>query len=474
MPDAEPSSPPPQTKPAPAVAPRPWYRLHWSTWIVIAAVLAFFALMNLPGRVNNQVHFFGSPIYYEHGWPFVFLDRCYSSSPPKAFDENLEKYRAKKLLPWAESPNYGFVGEGFRWAESSSFGSVEADFRDGDSFLFEKNNWSLTGKWYLYKRWLGLDILIAIIATVPFAVAYEFWSRRRWHYSLRFLLIFVFLVAVGMAWWRTGVNRYEREMKAVKALHEKGYVVSLQCEAPTVLQIFMGKNNLRPYTHVGAILQYSLYDESRIATDADLEYIGDLTHLKHLILHYTSITDKTLERLHGLANLEELTLDNTKITDDGLKTLRDLPRLRCISLDDTRITGDGVKELNNLESVSLKNTLIADEPFLNLSALSRLLALDLSGTKVTDEGLRYLAGMPKLKYLYLNDTQVTDDGLKHLENMPQLEKLEINGTKVTTEGIDKLQGVLPNCKIDWSWREYKKTRHGETAQPTSDAKDDEK
>jgi hypothetical protein len=485
MPDQP--SPPPPTKPAPAAAPRrPWYRLHWSTWIVITAVLAFFALMNLPGRVNNHDAFTSYPLYHEHGWPFVFFDR---STPPSLTptatldeDEYLAKDREKTFFPWAESPNGGNLKEGFS---------------DGDPIWLDKNNWSFTGRWYLYQRWLAADILIALFATVPFAAAYEFWSRRRWHYSLRFLLICVFLVAVGMAWWRTGVNRYEREMKAVKALHEKGYDVSLQCDAPTFLRIFLGKNNLRPFTYVDSITQFRDDKESPTpATDGDLEHIGDLTRLGSLWLEYASITDKTLERLPGLTNIKLLSLDNTKITDEGLKTLRDLPNLSSISLDNTKITGVGFKEwknLPNLQSVSLENTRITDDSLSLLSAfpqlgylylsgtkitdaglrhlmeLSNLTALDLSNTKVTDDGLRLLASMPKLTRLYLYDTQVTDAGLKYLETVKQLNSLEIYNTKVTSEGIDKLQRALPNCKIDWS--EFKVTRLGKTQPPTPDAEE---
>jgi hypothetical protein len=448
MPDAELPTPAQETASAPAVAPhrRPWYRLHWSTWIVIAAVLTFFALMNLPGRGGyHRVIFIDNSLLHEHGWPFVYLDRYdppgsapnLSPFAPPPFtvsraDAFFEHARDHSFFPWAESHSIGFLGWGFR---------------DGDPIWLNKSNWSFTGNWYLYKKWLSFDILIALFATIPLAVAYELWSRRRWHYSLRFLLLCVLLFAAGMAWWRTGVNNYEREIIAAKALHEKGYEVKLQCDAPVFLRIFIGNNNLLSFAHVREITSSV---NTKAATDADLEHLGDLTRLV------------------------ELWLPGTPITDEGLKQIHDLPRLSSIGLFSTKITGEGFKawkNLPNLQSLQLDNTFITDAGLRHLMELSNLSDLTLSRTKVTDEGLRHLAGMPKLKHLQLDGLPITDDGLKYLENMPQLGELEINGTKVTSTGIDKLQRALPNCQINWM---MEVANPDETDQPTSEAENEEK
>jgi hypothetical protein len=381
--------------------------------------------------------------------------------PPKDFVDYLDKDRAKTIFPWAESTNLGTFNDGFG---------------EGDPIWLDKNNWDFTGWWCLYQRWLAMDILIALFATAPLAAAYEFWSRRRWHYSLRFLLLCVLFVAVGMAWWRTGVNGYEREMKAVKALGEKVYDVTLHCDAPVFLRIFVGNNNLQPFTHVIMIACYPESEESKspasLVTDADLEHLGDLTRLNLLSLENSSITDKTLERLHGLANLEVLYLDNTKITDEGLKTLRDLPRLRFMTLDGNKITGEGFKEWKNLpclQDLSLENAPITDDSLFYLKAFPQLGNLTLSGTKVTDAGLNHLKRITNLKYLRLNGAQVTNAGLKSLESLSQLEKLELNGTKVSKEGIEILQRALPNCKIEWGsvWEP-----HNETEQPAGNVADE--
>ena len=54
---------------------RRWRRLHFSTWLVAATALAILTLLVVPGGVNNHDAFTAAPLFYEHGWPFVFLDR---------------------------------------------------------------------------------------------------------------------------------------------------------------------------------------------------------------------------------------------------------------------------------------------------------------------------------------------------------------------------------------------------------------
>ncbi len=56
-------------------------RLHFSTWVVAGVALAILTLIVIPGRVNNHDAFTAAPLFYEHGWPFVFLDR-FAPPPP--------------------------------------------------------------------------------------------------------------------------------------------------------------------------------------------------------------------------------------------------------------------------------------------------------------------------------------------------------------------------------------------------------
>ena len=54
-------------------------------------------------------------------------------------------------------------------------------------------------------------------------------------------------------------------------------------------------------------------------TDAGLESLLELKHLRFLHLIDAPITDLGLERLQGLKSLESLYLDHVQVTDDGAR-----------------------------------------------------------------------------------------------------------------------------------------------------------
>ena len=57
------------------------------------------------------------------------------------------------------------------------------------------------------------------------------------------------------------------------------------------------------------------------ATDADLQYVAQLKHVKALDVSNTQITDDGLKHLEKLDSLEVVTLDNTKVTPEGVERL---------------------------------------------------------------------------------------------------------------------------------------------------------
>jgi hypothetical protein len=418
---------------------RRWYRLHWSTWIVMAFVLAVMTLMNGPRRPNNHGAFIGAPICYEHGWPFVFLDRFDPPSqwPTAGEDAILKEARDRKLLPWAEIPyNLGYLK-----------GSVGTD----DPIWMDGSNWTFTGKWYICWTGLLLDIATIALLVISLSVGYEVWSRRHWQYSLRFLLLVMLLVAVGMAWWRTAVNGVDKELRAAAALRDRGFVAVLKCDAPVFLHILVGTNRLRPFKHVCEILHDFTKSPPTLVTVADIERLSEFPRLRFLSLDNAQITDEEMESIQGLAGLEQLYLNNTRITDAGLKYFHDMPCLRLLDLDNTKITGTGFQYLNNLPQLrdfTLDQTPITDTSLSRLTAFPQIRTLSLDGTEVTDVGIQYLKKM-RIENLCLNDTNITDSGLKNLESACQLKVIELKGTKVTGKGVRRFQHAIPNCRIEW-------------------------
>jgi Leucine-rich repeat (LRR) protein len=116
--------------------------------------------------------------------------------------------------------------------------------------------------------------------------------------------------------------------------------------------------------------------EPRIS-DAGLQYIGQMTELRGLILSSTRVTAHGMKHLAGLKHLEALDLSWTDVSGGGMENLKDLVQLRYLGLGYTRITN------------------AAAEP---LAALPNLVELDVRSTRMTEEGVAQLTkAMPKTK-----------------------------------------------------------------------------
>jgi hypothetical protein len=346
-------------------------------------------------------------------------------------DAVIKQARDKQLLPWAEMPyNRGTLKNG-----------VGSD----DPIWCDRGNWTFSGTWHICRTGLTMNIVTALVLVISLATGNEVWSRRRWRYSLRSLLAAILVFAVVLAWWRTAVNGVEEELRAAEALQDKGFAVTLECNAPVLLQILVGTNRLRPFMHVCEIL----YDASKPpgvpVTDADMECIGVFPRLQFLSLSDTQITSKGLEDIRALPVLEVLYLDNTMITDPGLESVHDLPSLRFLSLENTKVTGEGFQFLRNLprlEDLSLDGSPITDDSLSRLAILPQVRFLSLCRTKITDAGLQHLEDT-RIKKLYLDGTKVSDVGLKCLEKCPELEDVSLEETKATAEGVEGLKRALP-------------------------------
>jgi hypothetical protein len=444
MNDAQQSNRPDDAAANQAAAPlsrHPWYRLHFSTWILAAVVLAVLTLIVVPGRFNNREAFVGGILFYEHGWPFVFLDRSLASSDARYLKEARDK-------------------EGLRWAlHGDKFGCSDNGFADVGPPWLHGENWSFSGDIFVSLAGLALDLATALVIVATIALIYDRWARRRWQYSLRTLLGAGLLIAVVMGWWRQSINERNQDAQAATTLRDKGLDVYWRCDAPTWLRDLVGANHLRPFHHVVSVSvridEGGDYVDTSSVVDADLKRISNWSHLQQLFLDGAGITDAGLDNIKGLHELESLSLEGTQITDAGLENIHDLPRLVSIMLNRTKVTGAGLRFLHDLpclDDLSLDNTQITDDSLHYLKTLPELRSVWLNDTKVTDAGLPHLKALAKLKRLYLNGTSVTDAGLRHLEGARQLERLDLNnGTKVKAEGVKRLQQALPNCSIEWRW-----------------------
>jgi hypothetical protein len=190
-------------------------------------------------------------------------------------------------------------------------------------------------------------------------------------------------------------------------------------------------------------------------TDDGLAPIARLEKLFELYLVRTSIRGPGLRHLRELPNLEILSIDTAPLRDDGLEHLAACKKLRCIELRSVNVSPTGFRRLAESESLahlSLANTQIGDHGLAELAYLPGLEYLELREPIITDVGIAALAGCHKLKQLRLWEANITDGALAQLAKLKSLESLIIKGDRLTDDGVRKLIRELPNCKVQYQFK----------------------
>jgi hypothetical protein len=187
--------------------------------------------------------------------------------------------------------------------------------------------------------------------------------KRRWfQFSLRSLLTFTAIGAVGCGWVARKMEHKRREQDAVEAIRKAGGVVAydyqldsdleliadLQPTGPKWLQDLFGEN----YFDEVAFVEWT----AEKLRDDDLHNVEGLTQLKVLKLMGTGITDNGLAHIKGLTQLQKLLLIDTNVSDAGLESLKGLTQLQLLWIGNAQpqVSDGGVAELQK----SLQNCTI--------------------------------------------------------------------------------------------------------------------
>jgi hypothetical protein len=261
--------------------------------------------------------------HHEHGWPFVWLDRCDWPAGGFLFDPGL----------------FAGLGE-LRWAS------------DGDAFWMTLDDWPLSHHWLLNWKGLVLDLLVALAVTAAIAFPWEWWRRRRFQYRLRSLFVFVFLVSAILAWWRTAAVQWAREQEAIDAVDLVGFSVDTSSAAPEWLRRLVGSDCFPKFV-VG--IQGSMSDQQgaenmqsalfavarqfRNLESVEMPMADDRTMMR------LGALSADLGRLHASAGLRKVDVMGTDVTDAGLEHLKGLVQLRELDVRYTKVTAEGVKKL---------------------------------------------------------------------------------------------------------------------------------
>ena len=173
-------------------------------------------------------------------------------------------------------------------------------------------------------------------------------SRRggAFQFSMRGLLLFMFMVAVLAVWQQHFLIHSDLAIARIQSLGGEASVRErgdgqLESNAQFIRQQIEPRhlNYLRSLPNLTTLdLDYSHVG------DSGMSYVGTLTNLTWLDIEDTEVTDDGLRHLASLNKLEHLIADGNEISDEGLKHLEKLKSLTRLRLRDTNITDRGIAE----------------------------------------------------------------------------------------------------------------------------------
>jgi hypothetical protein len=220
-------------------------------------------------------------------------------------------------------------------------------------------------------------------------------TRRFLQFSLRTLLIFVFLVSVGMSWFAVKMEKARRQKEAIAQVEGLGgrVLYDYECDYYEQMDSFLELLNANPPESPWPLwLRETLGDDFfHCVAEVGLQRYGP---------PWVSSLD-----LSGL--LPDLPKRDCLATGRDLDVLKAFPRLRILRLDDQPLADSA------------------------------------------DSGLENLAMLSELQFLSLNATGITDADLEHIMGMRNLQELSLKYTQVTPEGVQKLKRALPACEIEY-------------------------
>ncbi|MGV3608998.1 MAG: leucine-rich repeat domain-containing protein [Planctomycetaceae bacterium] len=239
-------------------------------------------------------------------------------------------------------------------------------------------------------------------------------TGRRWfQFSLRSLLVGMFVLCLGLGVYLPAKMKARRQWEAVRAFKAAGGGLA----SDKKLRLEITESSEAPFWQ---------------------KWLGiDCPTYAGLFMYEPDMDGKTFaSHLRQLRQLKMVSLGLTEIDDEGLEVLSEFPRLHSLHVSSGDITDAGA---------------------LCFAGNSRLHELDLWGGKLTNQGLAVVAQLPELKKLKWRSGNATGEGLYYLRNHPQLSALNIDGEMASDVGFEH----LGTCsKLESLYIEYANTLTG--------------
>ncbi len=402
-------------------------------------------LIAVPGYWYERLIWQGEAVFdtahLEHGWPWPFLRR------------DIRESRHGYFYPFAQTIVY------IPWMAPDAWVPGRRESRD----------WNAAA--------LIADVVVCGGIVAGLGMLLERWRRRGgrvWQWSLRRMLVGLFLVASVLG-WIVAVKHRQREDGAIYAQFKipndaytkydsSNFSAGIQwldrltLLRPLMVRTRLGKHGLNT-KDAEAIAKFSALKDLEVSNLGQSPFYADsisdedrlnfaplkeLKSLRTIRLIQGNFDDHAFQSLANLTQLEELRIHFGfgQLNDRQARCLRPLTRLTTLAIDDTEISDDGLLQLEHmrrLEKLYVRRTMVGGSAFERLSHLP-LRSLRLRECPVFDGRTRSIARVSTLRYLDLRKTYVTDEALEFtdgLRRLPELFGLRLGGTKVTGVGFQE-------------------------------------
>ncbi len=259
--------------------------------------------------------------------------------------------------------------------------------------------------------------------------------RRRWlSFSLRSMLVLLFILCAALAWVGKDLARYRREKTVVDQILACGGRVSYEHQ---MRQLLEHGPDYEQHPEGNPVFRFVFGDHlySKVS--------GVVLPSKH--------ANELIPELYKLPGIEELRLRNFRITSEAMDGLVKMPHLEVLYLEGVEYSLDEFRQLaksESLRTLSLLGTSVSDEILKQCRHFDRLERIYLHKPKVTNEGIAALGDVTNLRELELNwlPTSISDQGLEPLGQLPNLEKLVIGNAPF---GDPTLKAISQLPKMKW-------------------------